>query len=292
MRRAECTTQFAFISNTISLTRARSRRIGHCVALLVATTSLSLSFSGWATPRAWASRGVVRRDIVRLNDLITKIDDLSVSIHISKSERKELEKIGADFQRSYQLQELLKDILLEYKQSGKLRLSGTNTVLGQASLIMNGPLRCYHVKHLPTRVEDLKESPGKRQSLLEYGGLLSAETLTFMQGKFVKEEMVDGQNTSVFDLTYRGTSGGSYFRVWFDLKTHLTLKREWYNPEGKLKATFYYQEAQEITPGVWLPKQVEIKNADGITAAITTIDLDSARVNKGLSDDLFAISAK
>ena len=225
-----------------------------------------------------------------LTELTTKLEDLQATVHMVKCDSKELEKISLDFQRSYRLQDLLRHITLEYKQPGKLRISGSNKVLGKAAIIMNGSLRSYRGPLAPAKVEDLKGSPGKRQSLLEYGGLLSPETLSFMQGKFVREEMLDGQMVPIFDMTYKGVTGGSYYRVWFDPKIHITLKREWYDFDGKLKATFYYQEPKEVAEGVWLPKQVEVRNAEGISAAITSIDLDSVKINQGLSDDLFAIA--
>lgn len=225
-----------------------------------------------------------------LTEMTTKLDDLQATVRMVKCDSKELEKISPDFQRSYRLQDLLRNVTLEYKQPGKLRISGSNKLLGKAAIVMNGSLRSYRGPLAPAKVEDLKDSPGKRQSLLEYGGLLSLETLSFMQGKFVREEMLDGQMVPIFDMTYKGVTGGSYYRVWFDPKIHMTIKREWYNFDGKLKATFYYQEPKEVAEGVWLPRQVEVRNADGISAAITSIDLDSVKINQGLSDDLFTIA--
>ena len=225
-------------------------------------------------------------DAAALADLTTTLTDLQATMHMQKCDKNELEKIGGDFARSYQFQGLFRTVTLEYKQPDKLRLSGKG-LLGKASIVMNGPLRFSRVPLMPKKVEDLSDSPGKRQSILEYGGLLAPETLTFMQGKFVREETVDDQPTSVFDLTYKGAATGSHYRVWFDTKTRLTTKREWYGLEGKLKATFYYQNPKEIANGIWLPTQVEVKNAEGVSAAITT--LDDVKVNQGLSDELFAI---
>lgn len=225
-------------------------------------------------------------DAAALADLTTNITDLQATMRVQKSDTKELDKIGGDFARSYQFQGILRAVTLEYKQPDKLRLSGKG-LLGKASIVMNGPLRYSRVPLMPKKVEDLSDSPGKRQSILEYAGLLAPETLTFMQGKFIREETVDEQPASVFDLTYKGSPTGSHFRVWFDTKTRLTIKREWYGLEGKLKATFYYQNPKEVANGIWLPTQVEVKNAEGISAAITT--LDDMKINQGLSDDLFTI---
>ena len=233
-------------------------------------------------------------DSIHLSELTTKLNDLQATMQITKCDGKELEKIGADFQRTYQFQDMLRDITLEYKQPDKMRISGKNAILGKAAIVMNGPLRRFDVprqfrvgsKNGP-KVEDLKDAPGKRQSLLEYSGLLAPSTLDYMQGKFVRQEQLDGQTTDVFDLTYKGVTGGSHYRAWFDPKTRLTLKREWYSMDGKLKATFYYLEPHEVAEGVWLPARVEVKNAYGVSAAITT--LDNVKINQGLADDLFTI---
>ena len=268
----------------------RGKRILFCAAMLgVSGMGLGLSARPAVSDVPVKSAASLRAglDAAALADLTTTINDLQAIMRVQKSDTKELEKIGVDFARSYQFQGMLRNsITLEYKQPDKLRLSGKG-LFGKASIIMNGPLRYSRVPLMPKKVEDLSESPGKRQSILEYGGLLAPETLSFMQGKFVRDEKVEEQPTSVFDLTYKGVSTGSHFRVWFDTKTHLTVKREWYGLEGKLKATFYYQNPKEVASGIWLPTQVEVKNAEGISAAITTID--EVKVNQGLSDDLFVI---
>ena len=147
-----------------------------------------------------------------------------------------------------------------YKQPDKMRLDGKSAVLGDAMLIQNGAIRYYSVPKLKLHNrEDLKNSPARRQSLLEYGGLMTPNTLTFMQAHFTQHEDVDGADTQVFDLTYKGTTANSHFRVWIDSKSHVTLKRAWYDSENKLKATFYYLEPHEVSPGVWLPTRIEVK---------------------------------
>ena len=281
-------------SNKFVRFSTRPLRAGLLCALLAGSVFV---LAAPATRPAQAETGSSNKpgDSIHLADLTTKIDDLQATMQITKCDGKELEKISPDFQRTYQFQDMLRDVTLEYKQPDKMRISGKNAILGKAAIVMNGPLRRFDVprqfrvgssKNGP-KVEDLKDAPGKRQSLLEYSGLLAPSTLDYMQGKFVRQETVDGQTTDVFDLTYKGVTGGSHYRAWFDPKTRLTLKREWYGMDGKLKATFYYLEPHEVAEGVWLPARVEVKNADGASAAITT--LDNVKINQGLADDLFAI---
>ncbi|HZP83146.1 MAG TPA: outer membrane lipoprotein-sorting protein [Chthonomonadaceae bacterium] len=233
--------------------------------------------------------GVAARSAARpgdprdLSDLTTKIEDMQASVQVTKLDSKELEKIGKDFGVTYRI----RNLILQYKQPDKLRLTGRIPVLGEAVLIMNGAMRYYHVPKLEKKVEDLEKSPGKRLSLLEYSGVLSPNTLSYMQGRFVREEMQDGRAALVYDMTYQGQEAGSHYRLWIDPDTRITRKREWYDRENRLRATFFYCDPQEVADGIWLPSRVEVRNAEGVTAAATTIR--NVQINQGLSDDLFAI---
>jgi outer membrane lipoprotein-sorting protein len=215
----------------------------------------------------------------------SKLADLEVTVHVDNFNTQALEKIGKDFARTY----ALRTATMIYKQPDKMRLDGQSAVLGEAMLIQNGTVRYYSVPKLRLHNrEDLKASPAKRQSLLEYVGLVTPTALSFMQGKFAQNETLDGVETQVYDMTYKGTTVSSHYRVWIDPKTHVTLKRAWFDSENKLKATFYYIEPHEVSPGVWLPTRVEVKNADGISAAITT--LEDPQINQGLNDNLFDVT--
>ncbi len=216
-------------------------------------------------------------------DLTTPLQDLEATVRVSDADTKELEKIGKDFGNTYRFRKLS----FQYKQPDKLRLEAHSSVLGLALLILNGPIRSYSVPklHLKNK-ENLTNSPGKRQTLLEYGGLISQDTLHLMSSKYLRNETVDGNNLSIFELTYQGSSpGGSYYLLWIDNKTHITVKREWYDSEKKLRATFKYSDPHEVEPGIWIPYKVEIKNAEGILAASTTFD--DVKINQSLPDSLF-----
>jgi outer membrane lipoprotein-sorting protein len=263
-------------------TTVRRDRRRFVAALLAAVAGVSLC-SGRFT-----AHGATRPadGATELAALATNLADLEVTVHVDSYDSKELEKIGRDFARTY----ALRSVNMIYKQPDKMRIDGKSLVLGDAMLILNGAIRYYNVPKLKIHNrEDLKNSPSKRQSLLEYGGLVTSNTLSFMQGRFAQNETLDGVETQVYDLTYKGATGNSsHYRIWIDPRTHVTLKRAWYDSENKLKATFYYIEPHEVAPGIWLPTRVEVKNADGVSAAITT--LEDPQVNQGLSDDLFKVA--
>lgn len=245
-----------------------------------------LCLAGWNASgmgvRAEAPTRKAPNDIAALK---IEVKDIEAAIHVTKYEPKEAEKIGRDFMTAYRFRHLS----FRYKQPNKIRLEAKSPTLGNPVLILNGAMRFYTIPKLNIKnKENLEGAPGKRQSLLEYGGLLSPETLLFMQGRFVREETLEGETAWVYDLTYQGEEGGSYFRVWFDPRTRITRKREWLNAENQLRATFLYQEPVEAAPDVWLPSRVEIKNAEGVTA--TSLTLDDMKVNQGLPDTLFTIA--
>ena len=273
------------VGGSIGLRGTTWRRF-FCVGLTGLVTGVGFGFAHGLPPACAADAHGATGEAVSIQDMTVRVDDLQAVVHMEKCDLKELEKIGADFGRTYQFQDLLKNVTLQYKQPDKMRIAGTGFV--KASIVMNGPLRSFRTPFQPKKVEDLTESPGKRQSLLEYGGLLAPATLNYMQAKFVRQDTLDGQTTPVFDLTYKGATSGSHYRVWFDPHTHVTLKREWYGFDGKLKATFYYQDVHEVGASVWLPSQVEVRNAEGVSAAITTIN--SVKINQGLGDDIFTIT--
>lgn len=253
-------------------------KMGFLAAALLVALPSGISRAGGAAEKKAASS-----DLHQIANLATKLDDLQATVRVTKLDSKELEKIGRDFSFTYRIHTLT----LQYKQPDKMRLTGKFPALGEARIIVNGTTRLFDVPRFEKKVEDLEKSPSKRQSLLEYGGLVAPETLRFMQGSFVKQETLDGHEALVFDMTYQGVTAGSHYRVWIDPETRITIKREWYNREDKLKATFLYLEPREVEKGIWLPSRVEVKNADGVTAATTT--LDDIKVNQGISDSLFTI---
>lgn len=250
-------------------------------------TALAVALLPTPAVRTAADSPVPARAVeaVDIRTLITKLDDLDATLKVTKYESAELEKIGSDFKTTYSL----RNLTMQFKQPDKLRLEGRSATRGSAVLILNGPMRFYNVpKFNLKKSEDLSGSPGKRQSLLEYAGVVVPETLHFMQAQFVKMEEGSGDPQAVYDLTYTGAgAGGSHYRVWIDTHTHITTKREWYDSANKLKATFAYLDPHEVTSGIWLPNRMEVRNAEGMVAA--EIAFSEAKANQKLPDSLFAI---
>ena len=220
----------------------------------------------------------------KVSDFTTTLADITASIHITESDSKEMAKIGSDFATTYSLH----NMSLLYKQPDKLRLEGKSPTRGTAMMIINGANRFVDIPRFKIHlIENLEKSPSRRQSLLELGGVVSPNTLKFMNGTYIRQEMLDGHATSVFDMRFTGAESAQRYRVWLDSITRTTVKREWYSSENQLRATFLYNEPKEVITGVWLPTRVQIKNAEGVVAAV--LIMEDIKVNQGLVDDLFAI---
>lgn len=246
--------------------------------------SLLLAFSISSVPTSAEDKhDLPENDIAKM---LVPLNDLEATVKISKIDSVELEKMGSELKVLYSIRKLV----FQYKSPDKLRLEGHSTMRGRATMILNGSMRYYEVpKFMLKKTENLENKPEKRQSLLEFAGLISKGTLVFMRSQFIKEELLEGTNANVYELKYLKEQNCSYFKVWFDSLRKNVLKREWFDGNGKLRAIFRYNNAREITLGVWLPTQVEVTNNNGKLVGVLT--LSEILVNQGAADELFQIES-
>lgn len=226
-----------------------------------------------------ATAGARRVDGPRLEQMAAVgLTDFEAKVKVVSADQTELARINRDFGMAYRLRE----VTMRYKEPNKLRMDNP---IGQ--IIFNGSTRYYRVPalHISKR-EDLGSSRYRRYSLLDVG-VITKYDLTGVESKYLREEMVDGAAQHVYELTFRGDSGARYV-VWVNPDTRLITRRDWYDGEGKLRATFMFQEPREITPGLWFPMRIEIRNAENAVAAVTAYS--DVKVNQGLDDALFQTS--
>lgn len=202
--------------------------------------------------------------------------DLQASVTVLKADYEELSKISRDLSLTYRLKELV----MSYKEPNKLRFQNRIGLM-----IVNGSTRYVKFGGLEKK-DDLGASSTTRYSLLDIG-LITPSGLAVMRGKYLREETLEGKSTRVFEITYR-EDGHSRYIVWIDPQNRVVCKREWYNSEGKLRAVFSYLDAKEVSPGLWIPTRLEIRNSDGVVAGVAAYT--DLKVNQGLSDDIFEIS--
>jgi outer membrane lipoprotein-sorting protein len=255
--------------------------------LALTTISLGLALSALVLPRPAGGQQVASVVQTTANDIshyVAQFKDISADVRVTQSDTKELAKIGSDFSASYSL----RNMALQFKLPDKLRLEGKSATRGSAVMVINGPVRFVEVPRFKIHlVENLEKSPVRRQSLLELSGVLAPDTLKFMTGKCLRQEALDGHNADVFELKYTVGGSGQHYQVWMDRENKTTLRRDWLDADGKLKATFLYDQPKEASAGVWVPTRIQVKNGEGVIAAV--INLDSIKINSGLEDTLFQV---
>jgi outer membrane lipoprotein-sorting protein len=206
------------------------------------------------------------------------LKDLQAVLKVSDADIEALRSINADFATAYRL----KDVTMSYKSPDRLRMESR---IG--TMILNGAKRYFSVPALGLRkTDDVGLAPGKRRTLLDVG-LLPTMPEGELISRFVKSEPLEGRPTHLFELTFKSDPGVKY-RIWLDTATHVTLKRDWLDREGALKATFRYSDLKKVAEDLWIPMRAEVRNGEGRLAGVTT--LADLKVNVGLADELFEIA--
>ena len=208
-------------------------------------------------------------------------DDASLTARVKYANQKELVKINDDFGKSYRVP--YTDI--KVKEPFKLRLE-TNVEDTKVLYIINGPKLLIRIPRIKVNSrQDLSKSPGRRQTLLDFGILTPSLFNGLFQAKFVRLDRAT--NDVVFDVTYPAAlDDTSRHRIWVDPQKKYVTKREWYSQSGKQLATFYYNDPVSVD-GVWMPTKMQVKNVDGALAGETYYT--GLKVNQGLSDSLFSV---
>lgn len=211
--------------------------------------------------------------------------DASFTARIVQASRSELSKINKDFATSFQL--LGNTAPVRLKEPFKLRIEtkeGDTTFL----FIVNGTTRVSRAPKANISVrQNLDKSPGKRQTILDFGLLAPSLFRELFKAEFVRMDRATGH--AVFDLTYfpnlRDTSRQ---RIWVDRDRKFIAKREWYAQQDKrLLATFTYL-APIQDGGIWAPTRLEVRNADNKLAGVMAYE--QMKLNTGLAESLFAVN--
>ncbi len=194
-------------------------------------------------------------------------------------------KIGRDAGLIYRLKG---NVHVLYKEGSNFRADGLVQGM-RATVTINDTRQTYRVSALDIKqTVDLSKAPGKRTSLFELG-MISQHYLSYAQGEFLGERLLDGVSCVVFKITFKGPNQDTSHRtVWIDPRTRITLRREEYlqvAQGGKLRDIWVYRDPQEVAPGIFFPARMELDNSDGEKAGETAFI--NTRVNVGLSDNLF-----
>lgn len=213
----------------------------------------------------------------------TGLRDASFTAVVTTGNQRELAKINKDFANSYRF----KSSTVKLKEPMKLRLE--SKVEDQNILfIVNGVNRLVRVPQSNINIrENLAKSPGKRQTLLDFGMITPSLFNDFFTAKFIRNDRATGD--LVFDMNYvPRLDDSTRHRVWIDPQKRYVTKREWYSQiDGRLLATFLYENPKS-DGGVWFPTRVTVKNADNKVAGIT--DYKGLSINGGIDDSLFKVN--
>jgi outer membrane lipoprotein-sorting protein len=195
---------------------------------------------------------------------------------------KELKKISSDFAVSYRF--LGQEVQAKLKEPFMVRLDATIEET-KLQAIYNGDRRVFKIpQNRLSKQENLSDSPGKRETVLDFGILTPSLFENLFDATFIRVDRETG--ALVFDLTYKRPrfDDSSRQRVWVDKEKRYVTKRLWFAQDGHEMATFLYENPQ-FQSGVWFPSRAVVKNVDGMVAGVT--EYQAVRINSGLADRLF-----
>lgn len=207
--------------------------------------------------------------------------DASFTVKIVRKNQTALESINKDFGRSFQFD----TTAVRMKEPYKLRLD-TKEEDTQISYILNGTTQRFKIAKLPflNKPRDLSKLPASRQTTLDFGFLVPSLFGELFDAKYVQTDAAKG--AAEFDLTYKPVyENTSHHRVWLDPATHTVVRREWYNRQGRLLATFEYS-APKDEGGTTMPTRMVVRDPAGEIAGETR--LDDVRINQGIEDSVFS----
>lgn len=212
----------------------------------------------------------------------TGIRDMSFTARILNGVQRELIKINKDFAQSYKFT----TTKVRMREPFMMRLEATvdDTAI---TFVVNGAKKLIKVPRSKINLkQDVSKSPGKRQTILDWGMITPSLFTNLYEAKFVREDRAT--KDLVFDFTYfPNLKDGTRNRVWIDPDKKYITKREWYSQiDGRLQATFVHAEPKNFN-GIWVPMRTTVRNADDKVAGVTVYE--AVQVNSGLAESLFEI---
>ena len=211
--------------------------------------------------------------------------DFSAYIHLVRYDAAAGRRINKDFGLIYEwMRKSHSDLLLRFRLPDMMRIDGR---FGAATgiYIVNSTAQDVRLSVGLNVRTDLSKTPGKRKTLLDMG-LLSEDYLSYTEAKFMGARPYEGKMCAVFNISYRDKSLDTSHRlVWIDPETKITVKREEFSQQGKLRSIWYYRKPKEVAPNLWMPSIIEIDDNQGNLAGET--EYRDVKVNIPMSLDLF-----
>jgi outer membrane lipoprotein-sorting protein len=119
---------------------------------------------------------------------------------------------------------------------------------------------------------------------------LRPEALSVHRYEVVGSETVDGADCWVIEATpaterQAADSGYSKRRLWVRKDQHLTVKREYFDKQGKLEKRETHRKFVNVSGTVWRANEIEMEDVQQGTRTVVTVE--NRAVNRGLKDDFF-----
>ncbi len=209
-----------------------------------------------------------------------RLRDLQMEVRAEGVRLGELRKINKDFANAYRF----KWMRVLYKEPLKLRLE-SEVLSRRITYVLNGGTKLVTAPGERIR-EDVSNSPGKRQTSMDFGFITPALARQ-LDVKFLREERVDGVVLPVFQLEWNYGDDDARHIVWMDPEKKYIVRRVWYSRTGTYRARFEHKEPVQGAPGIWIPSRIEVYNRDQRFGGRTVNS--NIKVNQGLDDSLFSV---
>lgn len=202
--------------------------------------------------------------------------DVSMTCRVIRANHDELQRIGKDFEKSYEI----KTSRIEYKAPDKMKMEG-KLGLVTVTMIINGDQKAFIVPSIHyTKRENIKGKPHQRQTELDLGVL----TASLWRDYIVSSSVRDG---SFYKIVYaRSNSPHKKMILWADCKSLCLTRVDKLDDDGKLKSKYIYSGHKKLG-GIWVPTKIDIFSSQGKLAAET--GYDSIKVNSGIADSTFKL---
>jgi hypothetical protein len=207
------------------------------------------------------------------------IKDITFAMDVRTGNQPELRKISKDFGEAYRFNHMNFQIKDSFQIRGDTKVEDT-----AIAMILNDGIRVFRAPRQNLNIKkDVRNHPGQRQTIFEFGLVTPQLFDGFMDAKFVRNDRATGD--VVFDLSFNQKFGDTTrYRVWIDPAKKFTAKKEWYGQDGNLKATFAFTDPEKVG-SVWVPTIATVKNSEGKLAG--ALRYSGFKVNSGLSDSIF-----
>lgn len=217
-------------------------------------------------------------DIVQRN-----FRDASMQARIVRTDFRELREISNDFGNQYRF----RSIRIWVAEPMRLRLEA-QVEDTSVTYVLNGFRQSARIPRLGINSrQDLSRSPGRLQTVFDFGILTPALLESLFDAEFVRNDRATGN--LVFDIRYKpALDDSSRHRIWVDTEKRIVTRREWYGQGSRprLRAIFLYEQPVQ-QGGIWFPTRIEVRSARNRTAGIT--EYTDLRVNQGIPDERFQL---